>query len=103
MMQIWIIIEAKILVPYNCKNITVKMLNNYFTHNLYTTKHSNFMERMIPNFSNIYKWWDLNKNDIQKVYYNVESKKINGFSTQCNIWAIVSKSKDGNYYIYLSW
>lgn len=58
------------------------------------------------NFKNTCTWWDLDKNYIEVSYTkDVDGeKKLFGYSLKTRIiWIFISKDKEGQYYIYISY
>lgn len=58
------------------------------------------------NFKNTCGWWDLDKQDIVVSYNTFVSgeKKWFGYSPKSrDVWAFISKDKEGQYYFYISY
>ncbi|OPX44080.1 hypothetical protein CLHUN_21050 [Ruminiclostridium hungatei] len=58
----------------------------------------------IPNFKGTCQWWDLNIEDIDVGYMNfIDEKKLFGGIYPHQVWAFITKEKDGRYYLYISY
>jgi hypothetical protein len=59
-----------------------------------------------PNFENTCKWWDLDKNSIDTYYFMFKSSKNRLFvysPKSHEVWAFITKEKNGQYYLYISY
>lgn len=92
--------DSKISVEAHNINNVIEQLNVFFREP-YEGELSN-----IPNFENTCQWWDLNKNNIETCYFTFVSseKSLFGFSPKSHeVWAFVTKEKDGQCYLYISY
>ncbi len=48
-------------------------------------------------------WWDLDNHDIEGIYSNFFDENTGSGTVSHQLWAMISKNKDGQYYLYLSY
>lgn len=94
--------KAKILIPEQGVEDLKKQLDNFFYGEvLDKTELEGY------NFKSTCSWWDLDNNDIETMYNIMISGKRKFFILPApktiNIWAFISKNKDGQYYLYISY
>lgn len=93
--------DAKILINNESVDYVKKELNVFFGG-----KAPNKVIEKLPNFKNESPWWDLDKQNIEisyKKFVNGE-KKLFGYSPKTRVvWAFISKDKNGQYYLYISY
>lgn len=92
--------KAKLIIPENVLPQIKEELNSYFGHDNLDSGHD------VPNFQNTCAWWDLDQELILHRYMKFESGYafpfINGPKT-ASIYAFITLSRDGDYYLYISY
>lgn len=91
---------AQILIESKNVNSVKEQLSN-LCGGIYKQKYSDY------NFENVYEWWDLDKQNIE-VSYNIDlaSERMWWFESSPkahNMWAFISKDKEGRNYLYISY
>lgn len=89
--------EAKILIKKGSINDLKEKLKN--TIGSFPIEHV----EETPTFINRVPWWDLDKHDIEDIYNDFVDEKKGSTTAPHEIWAIISKIKDGQFYLYLSY
>lgn len=92
--------DTKILIEDNSINSIKEQLNNFFK-GPYKGEISD-----APNFENTCQWWDLDKSNVDTYYFTVTGRKNKLFVSYPKtyiIWAFITKERNGQYYLYISY
>lgn len=93
--------DAKILITEQSINDLKKQLYSFFGGII-----PDIDSITMPNFENVSSWWDLNREDIEVCYRNAISGKKKWFKSSPrfhDLWAFISKNKNGQFYLYISY
>ncbi len=91
-------IKAKVLIKRESINDLKENLKN--TIKSYPVKDAEDMTIT----KNSVPWWDLDNRDIEDMYMKwVDEDKLFDYPEPHQLWAVISKNKDGQYYLYLSY
>ncbi|WP_029501849.1 hypothetical protein [Lachnoclostridium phytofermentans] len=93
-------LNAKILIDAQSLDSIKKGLLKHFNNEYIIRNYAD-----LPHNQNVISWWDLEEGDIEVCYKKIEGVKkhlIIPTPKTSIFWAIISKQKDGKYYLYLS-
>lgn len=92
--------NVKILIKSDNINTLKEQLDDFFSGQF----DGDISE--IPNFENTCEWWDLDKENIDILYSKFISSGFNFFTyapKSREIWAFITKERDGKCYLYISY
>lgn len=93
---------AKILIASKDVEDIKKQLNGFFKR-----ESPEKAAKKLPNFRNVYSWWDLDKQSIEAYYFTFVSGEktwLGYYSPKTrDVWAFISKNKNGQHYLYISY
>ena len=92
---------AKILVVNQSVEDIKKQINGFFKG-----EAPEQVTKELPNFENVYSWWDLDKQSIEAYYKTFVSSEKKWFKYTPKshvVWAFISKDKSGQYHLYISY
>ena len=95
---------AKVSVESIYKNDIEEQLIIYFKHPFSDGYYSEYYSDKIPNFTNVYPWWDLTEeeteeNNLKFIKGGIVPRKVTPFSY--TVWVFVSKDIEEKFYLYI--